>query len=434
MINVSLINLGCAKNQVDSEAILSLFDDKENFSIVTDLDCANVIILNTCAFIHDAETESFNFINDLKEYKNKDTKIVVVGCLVEKYHDLLKKKYPYVDIFVGFKDFLNLPSLISNLINQKINKLYSVFSRIDEPSSFSTYIKISEGCNHNCGYCIIPLLRGKYYSYPFEDIVNYVKNSISKGIKEFTIIAQDTSYYGKDFKDNSKNISYLLKTLDDLEGIEFIRVLYLYPNEVDDEFISTVKNSKHVVPYFDLPIQHASTKMLKLMNRNDTYESLISLVKKIKKNIPEAILRSTIIVGYPNEAEEDIEILKEFLSITKFNHVGVFTFSNEKNTKAYSLNNHLDEKTKELRKMEIIQHQKKISYNLNLAMVGKSYKAIVTDQVDENTYLVRTSFNAPDDIDGDVYLKTTEKLLLGDVVKVKVTDAYVYDLYTILEK
>ena len=434
MINVSLINLGCAKNQVDSEAILSLFDDKENFSIVTDLDCANVIILNTCAFIHDAETESFNFINDLKEYKNKNTKIVVVGCLVEKYHDLLKKKYPYVDIFVGFKDFLNLPSLISNLIKQKINKPYSVFSRIDEPSSFSTYIKISEGCNHNCGYCIIPLLRGKYYSYPFEDIVNYVKNSISKGIKEFTIIAQDTSYYGKDFKDNSKNISYLLKTLDDLEGIEFIRVLYLYPNEVDDEFISTVKNSKHVVPYFDLPIQHASTKMLKLMNRNDTYESLISLVKKIKKNIPEAILRSTIIVGYPNETEEDIEILKEFLSITKFNHVGVFTFSNEKNTKAYSLNNHLDEKTKELRKMEIIQHQKKISYNLNLAMVGKSYKAIVTDQVDENTYLVRTSFNAPDDIDGDVYLKTTEKLLLGDVVKVKVTDAYVYDLYTILEK
>ena len=334
MINVSLINLGCAKNQVDSEAILSLFDDKENFSIVTDLDCANVIILNTCAFIHDAETESFNFINDLKEYKNKDTKIVVVGCLVEKYHDLLKKKYPYVDIFVGFKDFLNLPSLISNLIKQKINKPYSVFSRIDEPSSFSTYIKISEGCNHNCGYCIIPLLRGKYYSYPFEDIVNYVKNSISKGIKEFTIIAQDTSYYGKDFKDNSKNISYLLKTLDDLEGIEFIRVLYLYPNEVDDEFISTVKNSKHVVPYFDLPIQHASTKMLKLMNRNDTYESLIYLVKKIKNNIPEAILRSTIIVGYPNETEEDIEILKEFLSITKFNHVGVFTFSNEKNTKA----------------------------------------------------------------------------------------------------
>lgn len=434
MINVSLINLGCAKNQVDSEAILSLFDDKENFSIVTDLDCANVIILNTCAFIHDAETESFNFINDLKEYKNKDTKIVVVGCLVEKYHDLLKKKYPYVDIFVGFKDFLNLPSLISNLIKQKINKPYSVFSRIDEPSSFSTYIKISEGCNHNCGYCIIPLLRGKYYSYPFEDIVNYVKNSISKGIKEFTIIAQDTSYYGKDFKDNSKNISYLLKTLDDLEGIEFIRVLYLYPNEVDDEFIATVKNSKHVVPYFDLPIQHASTKMLKLMNRNDTYESLISLVKKIKNNIPEAILRSTIIVGYPNETEEDIKILKEFLSITKFNHVGVFTFSNEKNTKAYSLKNHLDEKTKELRKMEIIQHQKKISYNLNLAMVGKSYKAIVTDQVDENTYLVRTSFNAPDDIDGDVYLKTTKKLLLGDAVKVKVTDAYVYDLYTILEK
>lgn len=434
MINISLINLGCAKNQVDSEAILSLFDDKEHFSIVTNLEEANIIILNTCAFIHDAETESFDFINDLKNYKDKGAKVIVVGCLVEKYHELLKNQFPYVDVFVGFKDFLNLPSIISKLVHQEITKPYSVFSRIDEPSSFSTYIKISEGCNHNCGYCIIPLLRGKYYSYPFNDIVNYVKDSIAKGIKEFTIIAQDTSYYGKDFKDKNINISLLLRTLDNLDGIEFIRILYLYPNEVDDEFILTVKNSKHIVPYFDLPIQHASTKMLKLMNRNDTYESLISLVKKIKENIPNAILRSTIIVGYPNETEDDIDILKRFLSITKFNHVGVFTFSNEKNTKAYSLNNHLDEKIKELRKMEIIQFQKKISYNLNLEMIGKIFKAIVTDQVDDNTYLVRTTFNAPDDIDGDVYLKTDKKLLLGDVVNVKVTDAYVYDLYSILEK
>lgn len=434
MINICLINLGCAKNQVDSEAILALFDKDRNFNITIDVDEADVVILNTCAFIHDAENESFSYIEDFEELKEQGKKLVVLGCLVEKYKDSLKEKYPYIDLFVGFKEFYDLPKNISILINYKIDKEYSIFSRIEEKDAFSTYLKISEGCNHNCGYCIIPLLRGKYYSYPLEGIINYTKECVKKGIKEFHVIAQDTTYYGKDFTGENVTISTLLKELDKIEGVEFIRLLYLYPNEVDDELIDTIKDSKHIVPYFDLPIQHASTKMLKLMNRNDTYESLIELVNKIRSKIPEAILRCTIIVGYPGETEEDIKILKEFLKITKFHHVGIFTFSNEKNTKAYTLPNHIDEEIKEERKMDVMKFQKKISYNLNLEMINKVYKAIVLDKIDDKTYLIRTSFNAPDDIDGDVYLKTEENLDLGQIVNVKVSDAYVYDLYTVLEK
>lgn len=426
MIKIGLINLGCAKNRVDSEAILALFSSDNNFLITTDINEADVLILNTCAFIHDAEKESFACIEEL-EKQNK--KLIVVGCLVEKYHDELKKKFPNVDLFIGFKDLIKLPSLISSLINCPITQEYSVFNRIHEKNEFSTYLKISEGCNHNCGYCIIPLLRGKYYSYPFDKIINYVKDSVKRGIKEFNVIAQDTCYYGKDFVNQNITLSTLLKAIDEIEGVEFIRVLYLYPNEVDLELIETIKNSKHIVPYFDLPIQHASSKMLSLMNRNDTYESLTKLVKMIRDNIENPILRCTIIVGYPEEQEEDFQILKNFLNENKFHHVGVFTFSNEKNTKAYTLKNHLDEETKENRKSELMNFQKKISFKLNEELVNKCFKGIVVDEYKTGVYLIRTSFNAPDDIDGDVYMSTNKSHKVGDIVNVRITDAFVYDLY-----
>lgn len=426
MIKIGLINLGCAKNRVDSEAILALFSSDNNFLITTDINEADVLILNTCAFIHDAEKESFACIEEL-EKQNK--KLIVVGCLVEKYHDELKKKFPNVDLFIGFKDLIKLPSLISSLINCPITQEYSVFNRIHEENEFSTYLKISEGCNHNCGYCIIPLLRGKYYSYPFDKIINYVKDSVKRGIKEFNVIAQDTSYYGKDFVNQNITLSTLLKAIDEIEGVEFIRVLYLYPNEVDLELIETIKNSKHIVPYFDLPIQHASSKMLSLMNRNDTNESLTELVKMIRDNIENPILRCTIIVGYPEEQEEDFQILKKFLNENKFHHVGVFTFSNEKNTKAYTLKNHLDEETKENRKSELMNFQKKISFKLNEELVNKCFKGIVVDEYKTGVYLIRTSFNAPDDIDGDVYMSTNKSHKVGDIVNVRITDAFVYDLY-----
>ena len=426
MIKVCLVNLGCAKNTVDSQAILGLFKDRKKFEITIDVEDSDVVILNTCAFIHDAEAESFDTIDYLS---NLGKKLVVVGCLVEKYHEELVKKFPKVDLFVGFKDFIKLPKLISKLLNEDINVPYSIFNRQLEDDPFSIYLKISEGCNHNCGYCIIPLLRGKYYSYDYDSIIEYAKQQASKGVKELTVIAQDTTYYGKDFKEKV-TISDLLKDLDKIDGIEFIRCLYLYPDEVDLEFIETVRDSKHIVPYFDLPIQHASDKMLGLMNRYDTYESLTNLVETIRENIPQAILRCTIIVGYPGETDEDFEKLKEFLKINKFHHVGVFTFSNEKNTKAYDLPNHVPEEIKIQRKEELMNFQKKISYKLNEEMVGKTFKAIVLEQQTETRYLVRTSFNAPDDVDGDVFMISEKHHELGDIVNIEITDAFVYDLYS----
>ena len=427
MIKVCLVNLGCAKNTVDSQAILGLFKDEKEFEITIDVEEADVLILNTCAFIHDAETESFETIEYLEKLGKK---LVVVGCLVEKFHDDLIKKFPKVDLFVGFKDFIKLPKLISKLINKDINVPYSIFNRKLEEDPISIYLKISEGCNHNCGYCIIPLLRGKYYSYEYEGIINYAKEAAANGVKELTVIAQDTTYYGKDFSDKKITISTLLKELDKIEGIEFIRCLYLYPDEVDFELIETIRDSKHIVPYFDLPIQHASDKMLGLMNRYDTYESLTNLVSTIRREIPNAILRCTIIVGYPGETDEDFEKLKTFLALNKFHHVGVFTFSNEKNTKAYDLPDHVAEEIKLQRKEELMNFQKKISFKLNEEMVGKKFKAIVLEQQKTNRYLVRTAFNAPDDVDGDIFMISDKQHNLGDIVEVEITDAFVYDLYS----
>lgn len=424
MIKICLINLGCAKNLVDSEAILALFDNDTRFSITTNETEADILILNTCAFIFDAENESFETIKNLEKLNKK---LAVLGCLVEKYKDSLKKKFKKVNVFIGFKDFIHLPDILSNLMNEKIDRTYTVFNRIkDDPNSI--YLKISEGCNHTCGYCIIPKLRGNYYSYPLNDLVSYAKKVVSEGVKDINVIAQDTTYYGKDFKDKT-NLSTLLKKLDEIEGIDFIRVLYLYPSEVDDELIETIKNSKHIVPYFDLPIQHASTKILKLMNRADTYESLLDLVNKIKVKIPLAILRCTLIVGYPYEEDEDIEILKEFLLKTKFNHIGCFTYSNEKLAKAHSFPQ-IDAEIKLKRKDEIMEIAKSISYETNKEMIGKTYRGMIIDSENESTYLLRSSFNAPDDIDGNIYMKTSKEHKLGDIVKFKITDAYVYDLYS----
>ncbi|MDY2727873.1 MAG: 30S ribosomal protein S12 methylthiotransferase RimO [Candidatus Onthovivens sp.] len=427
MINISLINLGCAKNIVDSEAILNLFSDKDKFLVTSDLNKADLIILNTCAFIHDAENESFDYINEISSLGKKT---IVVGCLVEKYHEELKEKFPKINLFVGFKDLFKLPQLVSRLLNDNICNEFNIFERMSGQDDFSTFVKISEGCNHNCGYCIIPKLRGKYYSYKLDDIVNYVKKRITDGVKDFTFIAQDTSYYGLDFPGENINLSSLLKEIDDLEGMEMFRVLYLYPSEVSDELIETFSKAKHLLPYFDLPIQHASDKVLKLMNRNDSYESLASLVKRIKEKIPNAILRCTIIVGYPGETEEDFEILKRFLQENKFHHVGVFTFSNEKGTKAYTLPNHVDLDISERRKVQLMNLQKKISYQLNENMVGKTMKGIVIG-IDGTKYKLRTVFNAPDGIDGSVYMESKKEHKLGDIVTVKITDAFVYDLYSI---
>ncbi len=423
MIKVSLINLGCAKNLVDSESILGLFKDDDRFLITTDLNEADIIILNTCAFIFDAEEESLATIEEILTYKKKT---IVLGCLVEKYKEALQKRFKGIDCFVGFKQFVHLPEIISSLLNEDINKEFCVFNRLMDENTHSIYLKISEGCNHRCGYCIIPKLRGDYYSYKLDDLVEYTKKVVKEGVKEVTLIAQDTTYYGRDF-DNGDNLEKLLLELDKIEGIEFLRVLYLYPSEVKPSLIEVIKNSKHIVPYFDLPIQHASDPILKAMNRTDTEESLLNLINHIRKEIPNAILRATLIVGYPGEIEKDIGVLQGFLEKTRIHHVGCFTFSNEKLAPAYKLKNHVPEEAKLERKTQIMNFQRHISYSLNKELIGRTEKGIIIEKR-RNDYLVRTSFNAPDDIDGKVILKTDIEHEVGDIIYIRYIDAYVYDL------
>lgn len=425
MKKIALISLGCVKNTVDSEAILALFKEPD-FKIVTDLKESDVIIINTCGFIYSAKVEGINTILDTLKYGKE---VVVVGCLVERYYDELKESIPEVKLWVKFKDeYKFLPSMIQNLFDdEKVVSKFDIFDRVEETNTYSTYLKISEGCDNFCAFCAIPFIRGRFVSYPVEDIVNYAKRAALRGTKELVLIGQDPTSYGKDFKNQNINLVTLLKELDKIDGIIKIRLLYLYPDGITDELIEFIKTHEKMSHYFDIPIQHCSSKILKLMNRRDDKKKTCEVFNKIKKEIPDAILRTTLIVGFPGETIREFNELKDFITKYKFNHLGCFTYSREEKTKAYSLPHQVRESTKVKRKSEIMKIQAKISYELNKQLIGRTFDAIVSS-VNKNDYSVRCDYNAPDDIDGNVILKTDKKHLVGDIVKIKITHAFVYDL------
>jgi len=427
MKTIGLISLGCDKNTVDSESILKLFD-APNFKISSNLEECDCIIINTCGFILPAKQEGIDTILDTLKY---GAKIVVCGCLVERYLEELKESIPEVSLWISFKDYPRIQELIANLLDEKVdNDTFSIFRRTLSTPKYSAFLKISEGCSNFCGFCAIPFIRGKYRSFDFDELINQAKEFAKNGVKELIIISQDTGRYGKDFKDKNINLVTLLKELEKIEGIEFIRTLYLYPEEVTDEYIEFVKNSTKMTHYFDIPIQHASNKVLKSMLRKDTQESTENLFYKIKKEIPDVIFRTTLIVGYPGETEEDVDVLKAFINKFHFNHLGVFTYSNEEGTYGSKLKDQIDEDIKNKRKDEIMKLQQKISYEENKNLINKEYKAIIIGKKGDG-YLVRCGINAPDDIDGSIYLKTDRKHNEGDVVMIKITHAFVYDLFAI---
>ena len=424
MKKIALISLGCAKNQVDSEAILGLFK-KPSFEITNDLNEADAIIINTCGFILSAKIENINTILDALKYHKKT---IVVGCLVERYLDELKKEIPEVDLWIPFKDeYQKLPGLISNLFKdeQKL-PIFDLNERINNDKAI-TYLKIAEGCDKFCAYCAIPYIRGRFYSYPLSELVNYAKKVALKGIKELVLIAQDPTSYGKDFKDNKVNLVSLLKEFSKIEGIESIKTLYMYPEGISDELINFIKTNEKCSHYFDIPLQHINNKILKSMNRRDDKKTIISLINKIRKEIPDAILRTTLIVGYPGETKREFEELKKFVQEIKFNHLGVFTYSPEEGTRAYKLPHQVRESTKNKRKKEIMEIQSRISYELNKEIIGRIFKGIIIDKK-ENEYLISCDYNAPDDVDGKVILLKNKEHNIGDIVKVKVSKAFVYDL------
>ena len=417
-MKIGLISLGCAKNQVDSEMILGLFKKSD---ITNNIDEADVIIVNTCGFIESAKKESIDTILEMADYKKK---LIVTGCLVERYYEELKKMIPEVDLFIRIKDYPHIKEIMSEFLNEKV-KSFNEKNRLLITPKHLAYLRISDGCNNRCSYCAIPLIRGNYKSRLEDDIYDEAISLVNKGVKELVLISQDTTRYGTDL--GNTNIVQLLKRLEKIEGLEFIRFLYLYPNDVTDELIDCVRTSKVITPYFDIPIQHASDKMLKLMNRRDTNERLYGLVERIRKAIPNAVLRTTVMLGFPYEEEEDFNILKKFISDVRFDKLGGFTYSREEDTKAYDMPQ-VNKNTAKRRLNEIMHMQEKISLDKGLERVGEIHKAIV-EEFEGYYYICRSFAFAPDDVDGYLFVLSDTKLKKGDVIKVEITDADSYNLF-----
>ena len=432
-MKVGLVSLGCAKNLVDSEAILALMKNND-FEIVSSPSEADVIIVNTCGFIESSKQESINTILEMASY---NALLVVTGCLVQRYKEELEKELPEVDLFVPIRDYDKLGELISE--KMKIKKMVGCFdfsSRVLSTPFYTAYLKISEGCNNRCTYCAIPLIRGSFVSYPLENLVNQAKDLASKGVKELVVISQDTTRYGSDFEGQNITTVTLLKELLKIKEFSYIRLLYLYPDELSDELIELMGKEERLTPYFDLPIQHSSSRLLQSMNRRGDREFLLSLIKKIRDKVPNAILRTTLIVGFPGETEEDIEDLKSFIQEVKFDHLGCFTYSLEEGTVSATFDNQIDEETKQQRYESIMEIQAQIYLENNKKRVGQTFKGIIIDYDEEHDdYLFRCAWNAPDDIDGNIYIKSEEPLEEGKEISVVIEDYDTYNLYgRIIEK
>ncbi len=417
-MKIGLISLGCAKNQVDSEMILGVFKKSE---ITNNISEADVIIVNTCGFIESAKKESIDTILEVLDYKKKT---IVTGCLVERYYDDLKKSLPEVDLFIRIKDYPRIKGILKDFLNENVKDFKEKNRMLTTPKHLA-YLRISDGCNNRCSYCAIPLIRGSYRSRLEDDIYDEAVSLVNKGVKELVLISQDTTRYGTDLGDT--NIVKLLKRIETIPNLEFVRCLYLYPSDVTDELIKCIKDSKIIVPYFDIPIQHASNKMLKLMNRRDTKEKLYDLIGKIRKSIPNAVIRTTVMVGFPYEEESDFIELKEFVKEIRFDKLGGFTYSREEDTKGYSMPQ-VNKNISKRRLNEIMRMQEKISLEKGLERVGEIHKAIIEDF--EGYYYIGRSFAfAPDDVDGYLFIESDEKLKNGDIVNVEITDADSYNLF-----
>lgn len=423
MKKVSLISLGCEKNLVDSEHILGLLQH-DGYEITNNPEDSDLIFVNTCGFITPSKKES---IEQIFSALSLGKEVIVTGCLAQRYEEELKKDIPEAH-YISIRNYDQFNELLSK-IDPNLNKKGGLKDeyRIISTGDFSAYLKIGEGCDNCCTYCAIPLIRGKFTSRPYNDIINEAKELALKGYKELIVLEQDTTKYGVDLKEGH-NISSLLRGLLNIEELEYIRLLYLYPDEIDDELIELIAKEERLTPYFDIPIQHSESHILKSMNRRGDKEYLINLFKKIKEKVPNAILRTTIMVGFPGEKEEDIDNLISFINDVQFDHLGVFTYSKEEGTKSYDFPNQIKESVKNARKRKVMKAQQKISYRKNKEHISKTMSGLVIGK-ENKYYLLRSYWNAPDGIDGNIYFTSDKPLNLGDKVNVKITDASVYDLY-----
>ena len=430
MKKIALISLGCEKNLVDSENILGLLL-KNHYEIVNDKDDADILIINTCGFIESSKKESIDTILD---NIGKKQKVVVTGCLVNRYQEELAKEIPEVDLWIPIRDYKRFNALLATL-DQDLTNYEGLIDdyRLVSTGNYSAYLKIGDGCSNCCTYCAIPIIRGPYVSRPFESVIKEAKKLANEGYKELIVLEQDTTRYGLDLKEK-KTIVDLLKELLKIQGLEYIRLLYLYPDEITDELIDLIAKEERLTPYFDIPIQHSEDSILKAMNRRGDKEYLRNLFTKIRNKIPNAILRTTIMVGFPGETNQDFSSLLDFIKEIKFDHLGAFKYSKEEGTKSYNYPHQVRESTKQKRLETLMELQQGISYELNKRHIGEVMTGLVVGR-EKDYYLLRSYYNAPDDIDGKILFLSNRPLKEGEKVKVLIKESYVYDLYgTLLEE
>lgn len=429
------ISLGCDKNLVDSEMMMGLLHDR-GYEFTDNEEEADIIVVNTCGFINDAKEESINTILEMAKYKEKNLKaLIAAGCLVERYKNEILQELPEIDAIVGTTAFDKICDVVDDVLaDKKHNELESInkmcrpdVNRIITTGGYYSYLKIAEGCDKHCTYCSIPMIRGAYRSVPMDELVKEAEYLADNGVKELIIVAQEITVYGKDLY-GEKKLPELLHRLCKVPGIQWIRLLYCYPEEITDELIETIRTEKKICHYIDMPIQHASDKILKAMGRRTNNAELRNIISKLRKEIPDICLRTTLITGFPGETEEDHKILLDFIDEMEFDRLGVFTYSPEEDTKAASLDNQVDEEVKLCRKDEIMELQQEISMDKSERLVGKELEVIIEGKAsDEDVYVGRSYMDAPS-VDGYVFINSEEELMSGDFAKVRIVKAMEYDL------
>ena len=427
-----LESLGCSKNLVDAEEMVYILNEN-GYEMTDDIDDADVAIVNTCGFIESAKEESIDTILNIASHKQKNLKhLIVTGCLVQRYYKDLKEQIPEIDAFLGTTSYNTILNVLQGLSIGKDNSLIlPANTTLDHnkkkilTDSYYAYIKIAEGCDNSCTYCIIPKLRGRYVSRPMDEIVDEAKRLASQNVKEIVLIAQDTSKYGLDIY-GEKKLPHLLRELSKIEGIRWIRFLYTYPEDITDELVQEVKNNDKVCSYFDIPIQHASNRILKLMNRSTDRQEISDKINLIRSNIKDAIIRTTLITGFPTESDEDIEELADFVSQMKFDKLGVFPYSREEGTKAGNMDGQIEQDVKNQRAEMIMRLQQEIVREKNESYVGRTFNAII-DEVYED-YVVARSYMDVIEVDTVLYVQTETSHKKGDFIEVKITDVLDYDL------
>lgn len=430
------ISLGCDKNLVDSEFMIGMLT-QEGIELTDNEEDADIIIVNSCCFIGDAKEESINTILEMAEYRKhgKCKSLIVTGCLAQRYQDEVLKEIPEVDAILGTNSYDSIFEAVKETLDhhkyQNLHTLEGLPSlntkRVVTTGGHFAYLKISEGCNKNCTYCVIPSVRGRYRSVPMEELAAQARELVAGGVKELILVAQETTLYGVDLY-GKKSLHLLLDELNKIDGLFWIRIMYCYPEEIYEELIDSIIRNKKVCHYLDLPIQHCNDDILKRMNRKTTKQDIIDMANHLRERIPDITLRTTLICGFPGETEEAHEELMQFVNDMEFDRLGAFTYSPEEGTRAFDMPNQIDEETKAEWQADVMELQEEVIFDKNKTLKGMETYAFIEGRVaDENAYIGRTYRDAPN-VDGYIFINTDEELMTGDIVKVKVVGAYEYDL------